>query len=164
MITYECHCVEGEPPQLRKVISVGEESFYTSLVPENADELDDVSDELIYNHIEHLISHMKFLAAGIELHPQSKAPLEPYPLKNLPEFFQYGDTASKWWGVLWKRSQSEDEQIASESVQLTDAMHDSMHESGDSHYHLHFEELTIYAPDGAQEHTHDPETGEPVYV
>lgn len=143
MITYELYNVEGEPPQLQKVISVGGETFKTNLTYNNKEELDVIPEETVRQHMNNVVAYVSYLASGVEILPEGQAEMEQWPIKNVGEIVEYIETGSRWWQYLYYRSE-----------EYNDVVINTLTLSAEEHDALHSED---YIP-----HTHDPETGDVV--
>ena len=109
MITYELHNVEGEPPRLEKVITVGDERFTVSLTYANEDELDLIDEEVVTQHMNNMAAYTAWLGSGIEVLPLEEAEQSAYPLANADKIMQYIDETSKWWRYLYFRNENVEE-------------------------------------------------------
>lgn len=106
MITYELYNVEGEPPRLNKVITVGDERFTISLTHANEDELDLIDEETVTQQMNNMAAYTAWLGSGVEILPLEEAEQSAYPLRNADTILQYMDDTSKWWRYLYFRNEN----------------------------------------------------------
>ena len=107
MITYELYNVEGEMPQLQKVITVGEERFATNLSYTNTEEPDLIEDTVVTQHTDNLAAYCAWLGSAIEILPIEEAEQSAYPVKNAEELIKLIDTTGRWWQYLYFRNEPE---------------------------------------------------------
>lgn len=105
MISYELYNEPTQPPQLLKVVTVGDQRFTTILTYNNTEELDQVPVELISQHLTNTAAHAAGLGSGIEVLPDDEAEVSPYPFSNINELIEYIDIASRWWQYLYFRDE-----------------------------------------------------------
>jgi hypothetical protein len=115
--TYECRVVDGEMPKLCKVLTAGEVSVETALNADNKEEFEQISDELILEHINNLVDYIKAKALTLEITPIGQAPTQTWPLNGFKDIVDAGMILDKWWWNAFNREESEDD-------------HDHDHEDG----------------------------------
>ena len=139
MIEYKSKYEAGQEPHVCKLITASNgEEFCTEINLSNKNELDNISDEEINEHIQNLIQYLQHLASQLQLHPEPEIWDKPYPFKNLKEIIETYQNMLAWWGHL---NYAENE---SRSLVMSDFDHNAMHENDEPH-------------------EHDPITDEPIY-
>ena len=157
MIEYLLYNEDGHRPQLQKVVTVGDQSVPTNLNPKNKDELENVSNELISQHMNNLLSYTKSIAQTMEFFPDEEAGNKSYPINGLEEVVQISNEACEWWFHLFELSEYQGLPLV-----IDDETHAGLHSAGTPHVH-HPEVGETYYADDAADHEHDPETGDPIY-
>jgi len=108
-ITYECRTFDNEMPKLCKVLNIDNATFDTALLPDNKEEFENISDELILEHINNLIDYMKASALTLSVTPVLNEPLESWPLNGYGKIIEAGQLVDKWWWAAHTREEHEDE-------------------------------------------------------
>lgn len=157
MIEYVLYNEPGERPQLQKVVTVGETSIPTNLNPKNKDELDNIDDAVVTQHMNNLLDYTKSIAQEMEVWPDDEAANHTYPIKGLQEVMESSDEVCQWWAYLWRLSETRGMPIA-----IDDEMHLALHQAETPHMH-HPDSGEIFYSDAAPDHEHDSETGDPTY-
>ena len=155
MIEYVLYNEPGERPQLQKVITVGETSVPTNLNPRNKDELNNVDEAVIEQHMNNLLGFVKTIASSMEVFPESEAANQTYPIRNLDKVLESSDEVCQWWAYLWQVSE-----LRGMPLTVDEQMHLALHEAETPHHH-HPDSDEIYYSDEAPDHTHDPEEVQP---
>ena len=159
MIEYRAYNVDGEKPQLQKVIVFGDEEYATNLVPENHDELHEVNYGLVEEHMNNLLNYSKEVANSMRFYPtMEEAGSQQYPVENMMELLKVTDETCRWWAHLYHI----DEHNGAELVGTSEE-HESLHEADTPHIH-HPDTGEIIYTDTAEPHTHDEVTGDVVSV
>lgn len=139
MIEYKAKYEAGHQPHICKLITASSgEEFCTEINLTNKSEVENVSDETINEHIEHLIGYLHHLTDGVELYSESEIWTKPFPFKNFKEITENLQTMIDWWRHL---NYNDNE---GNTLVMTESEHEALHASD--------------AP-----HEHDPETGEPIF-
>lgn len=105
-IYYEVFYEEGIKPTLNKVVKVGEESVSTSIGVQNTEELDKLDPELIYRHMQNMLSYMKFLASGTTLVEIGVVPNEGLPVIGWVDVIKLNEEINRWWMYLYYKNET----------------------------------------------------------
>lgn len=96
-MTYELRTPAGEKPALCKVVYADAEEFVFNLSLQNKDELAGLSDEMIRDHINNLLTYLKEFAGTLEMSPAGLYPSEGMPIVHGLELIQLMDEINNWW-------------------------------------------------------------------
>lgn len=139
MISYVANYEVGNKPYICKVFTASNgEEFHTSLSFANEEERKTFSAELIYEHLNNVLSYIRDESvnlAMIEL--DEPVGSNPWPIKGWEKLEWANNETILWWNEIYYRPESP------VNNNVTISMSD----------HLH---------DGTEDHTHDPETGEEI--
>ena len=108
-IYYETSFEEGVKPTLNKVISVGTESISTAIGVENTHELDMIDPEIIYNHMQNMLSYLKYLVSQTTLVGMGVLPIEGLPIIGWVAVTRLNEEINRWWVYLYYKN--EDPQV-----------------------------------------------------
>lgn len=100
-IVYEARYDQQSEPKLCKVVKSadGEESV-TSLRLANRDELPNVSDDVVWQHMENLVDYIKISATDIHLVDRGMMPDNGWPVLGWPVMAKMHEEATQWWVYL----------------------------------------------------------------
>jgi hypothetical protein len=109
IVTYEARYEEKHYPKLCKVVSSNdtENEIVTSLNLSNKDEVPNISDDVIWNHMSNLLDYMKVAVQTLSLVAKDTSPDEGWPIIGWPEIDNINSEVTSWWTYLMYR----DEQI-----------------------------------------------------
>jgi len=106
MIEYTAEYDEDVKPFLCKKITLGEESIRTEISIHNKTELDNLTDEVIYEHLNNLVLYMKNdLTPQLEVTPYLQSVTEPWPLIKWDELLRINDELSEWHQFVYYRTE-----------------------------------------------------------
>jgi hypothetical protein len=111
MIEYVAIYEVGSEPRLcKKIVISGSDPIYTDIMISNKSELENISDELMYEHIENLVLHIKNLSESIAITPNNMSPTEAWPLNGWHDIAHINDDLTEWWSYVFYRPEPEDEE------------------------------------------------------
>jgi len=97
MITYEADYVVGTKPALCKKIEVSDGSkISTTINPSNKDELENVTDEIIFQHISNQILHVQNLSSDMYVYPEEERYFHNIAIHNFVEAEQCMQEMVQW--------------------------------------------------------------------
>lgn len=139
MIEYKSKYEAGKEPHICKLITASSgEEFCTEINLTNTSEVENVSDETIHEHIDHLGQYLQHLAADFAPYPEPEVWSQPWPFVNMKEIYNALEKATQWWNHL------NNEGREGRMLVMTEAEHALLHEYDEPH-------------------EHDPITDEPIY-
>jgi hypothetical protein len=104
MIEYISEYEQSIKPILCKKISFNDEIIKTEITIHNKTELDNFTDEIIYNHINNLILYIKNdLSPMLEITPQDVSPTDPYPLIHWDDMMALAEEIDSWFWYVYYR-------------------------------------------------------------
>ena len=71
-----------------------------ALTPNNIEELSNVSDEIIYDHINNMIEYMKVLSVDMHIIPTGSNPRDGWPVVGWNEIYRINATTTEWWNYV----------------------------------------------------------------
>jgi hypothetical protein len=114
MIEYVAIYEVGSEPRLcKKIVISGSDPIYTDIMISNKSELENISDELIYEHMENLVLHIKNLSESIAITPNNMSPTEAWPLNGWHDISHVNENLTEWWSFVFYRPEPEDEEEGS---------------------------------------------------
>ncbi len=114
IVNYEAYYNNNSKPSIRKSIEGSDGSFiYTHLNFSNEDERENISDEIVINHINNLHDYIKFLTSGSTLIPVGGALMSEIVVEWNDIQRVYSELV-QWWMFVSFREES-DEDVHSES-------------------------------------------------
>jgi hypothetical protein len=106
MIEYTAEYDEDVKPFLCKKITLGGEVIRTEISIHNKTELDNLTDEVIYEHLNNLVLYMKNdLSPQLEVTPYRQALTSPWPLIKWHELSHINDEISEWHQFVYYRTE-----------------------------------------------------------
>ena len=139
MIEYKSKYEVGQEPHICKLITASSgEEFCTEINLTNKSELENISDETINEHLDHLIQYLHHLTSEVSMYSEPEVWTKPFPFKNFKEIYDICQSMINWWMHL---NLNENE---GRSLVISEAEHEAMHASDEPH-------------------EHDPVTGDPIY-
>ena len=139
MIEYKAKYEAGQEPHICKLITASSgEEFCTEINLTNKGELDNISDETINEHLEHLGEYLRHLAADFAPYPEPEVWSQPWPFINIKEIYDVLEKATQWWSHLNNNG------AEGRALVISHDAHEALHANDEPH-------------------EHDPETGEPIY-
>ena len=152
MIEYVSEYNVGEKPYICKkfTASSGEES-HTSINISNTKEIEELSLEIIYAHLDTLVQYISDTSASSlsVLRIDENIEHYPWPIKNWENVEWAKEEVIAWWRYIYFKDVKEKEDLI---IQQNEAM---MSSSGSNTDHDHG-----HSHEGADGHSHDPETGD----
>jgi hypothetical protein len=106
MIEYTAEYNEDVKPFLCKKITIGNESINTEITIHSKTELENLTDEVIYEHLHNLVLYIKdYLAPQLEVTPYKQSITTPWPLINWHELSHINDEISEWHQFVYYRTE-----------------------------------------------------------
>jgi hypothetical protein len=99
-----------EPRLCKKIVIGGSDPIYTDITISNKSELENISNELIYEHMENLVLHIKNLSKNIKITAENMEPTESWPLNGWHDMSHTNDNLSEWWSFVFYRPEPEEEE------------------------------------------------------
>ena len=136
-------------PYICKVLTASSgEEFHVALNYSNDSEREEMSAELIYEHLENCITYIEDKAKTISIVPINEPiGMEPWPAKGWAELEWANAEINLWFMYIYYKEERpvSESDVINLNVQVGDG------ESGDDHTH-----------EGVDDHTHDPVTGDEI--
>jgi hypothetical protein len=121
MIEYTAEYNENVKPFLCKKITLGGESINTEITIHNKTELENLTNEVIYEHLNNLVLYIKnYLTPKLELTPYEQPLTTPWPLINWHELSHVNDEISDWHQFVYYRTEVLLEENHAESIEPTE--------------------------------------------
>jgi len=121
MIEYTAEYNEDVKPFLCKKITLGGESINTEITIHNKTELENLTDEVIYEHLDNLVLYIKnYLTPKLELTSYRQPLTTPWPLINWHELSHVNDEISEWHQFVYYRTEVLLEENHAESIDPTE--------------------------------------------
>lgn len=107
IVSYEARCEAGEQPKLCKVVTSddGNESVVTSLNLSNKDEVPNIEDDLLWEHMSNLVDYMKIVVSTISLVERGMSPDEGWPVLGWTDVQKINDEITTWWAYMTYREE-----------------------------------------------------------
>jgi hypothetical protein len=106
MIEYTAEYDEDAKPFLCKKIIVGDEVIRTEITIHSKTELDNISDEVIYQHLENLVLYLKNdLSPQLQITPYMQPVTNPWPLIKWHDMSHINDEISEWHEFVYYRTE-----------------------------------------------------------
>ena len=136
-------------PYICKVLTASSgEEFHVALNFSNDSEREEMSAELIYEHLENCITYIEDKAKTISIIPLNEPiGMEPWPAKGWGELEWANAEINLWFNYIYYKEEGSLPQSDSISMDIQIGTGES------SNNHTH---------EGAEDHTHDPETGDEI--
>lgn len=117
MIEYTAEYDEDTKPFLCKKITVGDEVIRTEITIHNKKELDNFSDEVIYEHLNNLVFYMKNdIAPQLEIIAYKEPLVEPWPVAKWHDLTHINDEICEWYNFVYYRVEAlQEDEIIEES-------------------------------------------------
>jgi hypothetical protein len=96
-VTYEARYPEGGRPSLCKVVKTGTEEVLTVLLVNNTDETANLSDDLVWEHMNNLVTYIRAAAQQVTLVDQGMQPSDGWPLIGWPAVSRAQEELVAWW-------------------------------------------------------------------
>lgn len=128
---------DKKPYVCKKFVSSSGEEAHTALTYANEDERKEMSDELIYEHLDNLVKYIQQRSLDLSVIQLDEPNVDhPWPVKNWPDIEWAMNEIILWWNYVYYKSPQE------APILYLEHAHDHTHD----------------------DHTHDPETGEAIPV
>jgi len=105
-IFYEAANDGTSEPKIYKVIDLDgnvDNYILTSVPLQNTDELEKISDDIIWQHIENLTSYMASLFGTLSITPLGSYPSNGWPVVGWYEIDMLNSRINEWWYFLSRR-------------------------------------------------------------
>lgn len=137
MITYVANYELGNRPYICKVLTASSgEEFHVALNYSNESERDEMSPELIYQHLENCATYMGDKAKEIKViaidEPVGK---EPWPAKGWSELLWTNDEIILWWTYIYYKKEESVPESSPVEVELQLSTGPEIYEDGEAHTH-----------------------------
>lgn len=130
MIEYKSKYEAGQEPHICKLITASSgEEFCTEINLTNKSEVENVSDETINEHLEHLGQYLTHLAADFAPYPEPEVWTKPWPFVNIKEIYDVLEKSVQWWNHLNNNGHE------GRSLIMTELEHELLHEHDEPHEH-----------------------------
>jgi hypothetical protein len=141
MISYQANYEPGNKPYICKVFTASNgEEVHTALHFANEDERKNFSPELIYEHLENVIQYIRDESQNLSVIAlDENVGSNPWSIKGWEKLEWANAEAYLWWNDIYYRP-----------------------ESPVNNRPLYYSIDTDHTHDGTEDHSHDPETGEPI--
>lgn len=141
MISYEANYEVGNRPYICKVFTASNgEEVHTALHFANEDERKDFSSELIFQHLENVIKYIQDTSKDLAMIALDEpVGSNPWSIKGWEKLEWANAEAHLWWNDVYYRP-----------------------ESPVNNQQIGYSFTTDHAHTGDEDHSHDPETGEPI--
>jgi hypothetical protein len=104
MIEYTAEYDEDTKPFLCKKITLPDEVIKTEITIHNKTELDNFTDEVIYQHLDNLVLYMKNdLSPSLEITAYQVSPTDPYPLIHWDHMTHLAEEIDSWFWYVYYR-------------------------------------------------------------
>lgn len=94
------YSANSAPMLCKQLTQDGQVLMRVSLTPNNLEELVNVSDETIYQHINNLIDYMKTLSQGLSITPSGNNPRDGWAVIGWSELSRINSLTSEWWNYV----------------------------------------------------------------
>jgi hypothetical protein len=106
MIEYTAEYDEDAKPFLCKKITVGDEIIRTELTIHNKTEVENLTDEIIYEHLNNLVLYIKNdLSPQLEITAYQTVITEPWPLIKWHELSHINAEITEWYQLVYYREE-----------------------------------------------------------
>lgn len=105
-IYYEARYNDADAPKIFKIIDIdGDPSteISTSITLQNSEELDHISNEIIWAHIENLIKYMSSRVEKISITDLAIFPVDGWPVVGWSDLEKLNTEINSWWYFLVRR-------------------------------------------------------------
>ena len=149
MISYVPNYEPVNRPSICKVFTASSgETFHTAMNYSNDSEREEMTSELIYQHLENCVKYIADKAHELVLIKAGESiGSEPNPVKGWTELEWANNEINLWFMYVYYKAEGS----LPESAALDFVIEGNLEETVDNHTH-----------DGSEDHTHDPETGEEI--
>jgi len=107
MIEYTAEYDEDAKPFLCKKITADGEVIRTEITIYNKTELNNLTDELIYDHLNNLVLYIKNdLAAQLEVTPYEQIVTDPWPLIKWHDLSHINEEITQWHEFVYYRKET----------------------------------------------------------
>ena len=153
MIEYVSEYNVGEKPYVcKKFTASSGEEVHTSINISNTKEIEELSLEIVYAHMDAIVQYISDTSASLSvLRIDENINHHPWPIKNWENIEWAKEEIIAWWRYIYFKDVKEKEDLI---IQQNEAM---MNSSGSNTDHDHG-----HSHEGADGHSHDPETGEEI--
>jgi hypothetical protein len=114
-VTYETRYDGETAPKICKIVSAeGEPSgseIVTNLTLSNSDEIENVSNEELWEHMNNLVDFLKVKSADLSLVDQSIYPEEGWPAVGWAYLSTLNDEITQWWVYVSRRDSAPETQV-----------------------------------------------------
>jgi hypothetical protein len=148
-MSYVANYELGNRPYICKVMTASSgEEFHVALNYSNDSEREQMSAELIYEHLENCIKYIEDKAKTLSIIPLNEpVGIEPWPAKGWGELEWANAEINLWFMYIYYKAEGPLPESDSIDLNLTIGVDEAV----DDHTH-----------DGSENHTHDPATGDEI--
>lgn len=137
MITYVANYEPGNKPYICKVLTAASgEEFHVALNYSNESEREEMSAELIYQHLENCVTYMEDKSKEIKViaidEPVGK---EPWPAKGWSELLWANEEIILWWSYIYYKREDSVPESSPVEVGLEIGTSPEIYEDGEAHTH-----------------------------
>jgi len=108
MIEYVAEHSQGVPVLYKRLVENEKVLMTAAIMPSNREELKNVSDEVIYSHINNLLEYMKTLSQSLTVTPSGTNPRDGWAIVGWGNLSQVNSLTSQWWEYVEFRDITED--------------------------------------------------------
>lgn len=94
------HSDNGVPGLYKQYSDNDKVLMRSALMPSNLEELSNVSDEVIYTHINNMIEYMKVLSVDMHIIPSGSNPRDGWPVVGWSEIYRINILTTEWWNYV----------------------------------------------------------------
>lgn len=106
-VTYEAVYDGESKPKICKVVvdPSGPEKIYTALSVSNFDETSELSEELIWQHLNNLVEYIKVLSQDLKMVDLGRYPDDGWPIINWVSLSRVQEEIMSWWIYVTQRDE-----------------------------------------------------------
>lgn len=104
-VSYESEFDGENKPLLLKVVTSGSDSVSTALSLSNTHEISHISDDMIWQHMQNLVSYLNSLAGEATLVDQGVSPDSGWPVSGWTEMAKTHEEVIQWWMYVTQRDE-----------------------------------------------------------
>lgn len=94
------HDENSTPLLYKQLVQDGQILMRVSIMPSNVEELINVSDEVIYDHINNLIEYMRLQTQSLQITPSGNNPRDGWPVIGWTDLYKTNMLATEWWNYV----------------------------------------------------------------
>jgi len=103
--TYKTRFDGEHKPLLLKVVTSGSESVETSINLSNSDETSNLSDDMIWDHMDNLVQYLNHLAGTATLIARGVSPDSGWPVSGWTDMVKTHEEIIQWWVYVTQRDE-----------------------------------------------------------